>query len=407
MRFTVLHKDKHTQARIGKLRTSRGEVKTPCYMPVATQATVKTLSNQELVDSGAQMILANTYHLYSRPGVELIKKAGGLHKFMSWDRSVLTDSGGYQVFSLQDLSYRRKAYKTPAPMQRINDEGVEFKSPIDGKVYFFTPEEVINAQIIFGSDIMMPLDECVCYPCEYNYAKKAMQRTLNWAKRSRIQATSHNQQATDKYNDLEACSLKPEACSQLLFGIVQGSTYMDLREKCIDELIKIGFDGFAIGGVSVGEPKEEILKIISFTTEKLPEDKIRYCMGIGTPEDILEEVSLGCDLFDCIIPTRHGRNGTCYTWFGKKNIKNAAYISDFATLDKDCNCYTCKTYSRSYIRHLFNTDELLGLRLLSLHNIYFYLQLMKKIRTAIQEDKFEEFKREFIKKYRNENLSRK
>jgi len=380
---------KNLKARLGSINTAHGVINTPCFMPVATNATVKTLSNKELIESGVQVILSNTYHLYMRPGIDLIKKAGGLHEFINWDRPILTDSGGYQVFSLQDLSYRRKNHKTSAPMQKISSDGVKFKSPLDGSVYFFTPEDIIKTQYILASDIIMPLDECIMYPCEYDYAGKSVELTVKWAKRSKTE-----------FNNLHAQNLENQTM-QFLFGIVQGSSYLDLREKCVEELLDIGFDGYALGGASVGEPKKELLKVIAFTAEKLPFDKPRYLMGMGTPLDIIEAVSLGYDLFDCIIPTRHGRNGTCYTWEGKKVIRNASFGQDFSPIDENCGCYTCRTYSRAYIRHLINVGELLGLRLVSLHNIYFYLHLMKSVREAIKESKFEEFKNEFVSKYKN------
>ncbi len=415
MKFTIKQNDKDSNARVSELDTLHGKIETPCFMPVGTQATVRTLSNRELVEAGAQIILGNTYHLYIRPGIDLIEKAGGLHKFMNWNKPILTDSGGYQVFSLQESSYRRKDYVTPAPMQKISDEGVKFKAPIDGREYFFTPEEIIKAQVGLGSDIMMPLDECVKYPCEYDYAKKAMLRSVDWARRSkeefnRLQATGYpvkllrangasKLQVKDKSNQI----LKPETCDlQLVFGIIQGSTYLDLREECLNKIVDIGFDGYAVGGLSVGEPKEELLRIASYSLEHLPRDKPRYMMGVGTPLDIIDAVSLGYDMFDCIIPTRHGRNGTAYTWDGKKVIKNAEFKEDFSPIDENCNCYVCKTYSRAYIRHLFNTREILGLKLLSLHNIHFYLQLMAQIRKAIKKNRFSDFKETFIEKYNNE-----
>jgi len=408
MHYIIQHKDKNTNARIGTLTTVHGEIITPCFMPVGTQATVRTLSNKELIDAGAQIILANTYHLYSRPGLDLISKAGGLHEFMNWDKPILTDSGGYQIFSLQDLSYRRKNYQSPAPMQKIKDDGVKFKSPIDGKTFFFAPEGIIDAQIKLGSDVIMPLDECVRYPCEYNYARTALDRTVTWARRSkkefnRLQAAGYTLTGTDKLQakNEDGQILKPETCSmKLVFGIIQGSTFMDLREECIEKLLLLNFSGYAVGGVSVGEPKQEIEKIISFCSEKLPSNKVRYLMGMGTPLDIIEAVSSGYDLFDCIIPTRHGRNGTAYTWEGKKIVRNASFREDFSPVDEDCDCYTCRTYSKAYIRHLLNIDELLGLRLLSLHNIRFYLKLMEKIREAIGKDNFKNFKNDFIQRYK-------
>ncbi len=363
--FKLIHKDKNSNARLGKLNTAHGEIDTPCFMPVGTQGTVKTLSPQELRESGASVILANAYHLFLRPGMEVIKKAGGLHNFISWPGPILTDSGGYQIFSL-------------ALLRKINDRGVEFQSHIDGQKHFLTPEDVIQIQKDFGSDIIMPLDECVHYPCGKDYATVAMKRTTDWAKRSKAVIGEHR---------------------HLLFGIVQGATYEDLRKSSSEQLIEIGFDGYAIGGVSVGEPKNSSYNIVNFVLELLPQDKPHYLMGVGVPEDIINGVGLGIDMFDCVVPTRYGRNGTAFTSAGKLTIRNSPYIEDFLPLDKECNCYACKNFSRSYLRHLFNTDEILGLRLVSLHNIHFYLELMHKVREAIRQDKFPEFKKEFLSNY--------
>jgi len=380
--FKLIQQDKNSRARIGKLTTSRGEIDTPCFMPVGTQGTVKALSPAELNDAGAQIMLSNAYHLFLRPGIEVIKKAGGLHKFISWDKPILTDSGGYQIFSL-------------ALLRKVRDEGVEFQSHIDGSKHFLRPEDVIDIQKNFGSDIMMPLDECVHYPCAKDYAEVAMKRTLDWARRSK-KATSHKPQATGS-----SVNMKPEACGmkQLLFGIVQGATYEDLRKECAQRLVEIGFGGYAIGGVSVGEPKNLRYNIINFVAGYLPQEKPRYLMGLGTPQDICEAVEMGMDMFDCVIPTRYGRNGTAFISSGKITIRNAPYTEDFSPLDDKCNCYTCKNFSRAYLRHLFNTDEILGLRLVSWHNVYFYLELMQKIRKAIRQDKFAEFKKELFKNY--------
>ncbi len=362
--FKLIHKDKNSKARLGKLITAHGEIDTPSFMPVGTQGTVKTLSPQELKDCRASIILSNAYHLFLRPGREVIKKAGGLHAFMSWSGPILTDSGGYQIFSL-------------ALLRKVNDRGVEFQSHIDGRKHFLTPEDVIQIQKDFGSDIIMPLDECVHYPCSKDYASCAMKRTIDWAKRSK---EIHNNQS-------------------LLFGIIQGATYEDLRQSCSEQLTEIGFDGYAIGGVSVGEPKNLSYNIVNFTLEYLPQDKPHYLMGMGVPEDIIKAVELGIDMFDCVVPTRYGRNGTAFTSEGKLTIRNSPYIEDFSPLDKKCSCYTCKNFSRAYLRHLFNTDEILGLRLVSLHNIHFYLELMRNARDAIAQDRFAEFKKDFLSNY--------
>lgn len=364
--FKVLHQDKITKARVARLKTAHGEINTPCFMPVGTQGTVKTISPQDLIDCKSEIILSNAYHLFLRPGVQIIKKLGGLHKFISWDKPILTDSGGYQIFSL-------------ARLRKITDEGVEFQSHIDGAKHFLTPEDVVKIQNDLGSDIMMPLDECVHFPCERDHAEKALERTTNWAKRSK-KAHSKNKK-------------------QLLFGITQGATYKDLRKRSCEQLIELDFDGYALGGLSVGEPQDLRYNIASFSADYLSIDKPRYLMGVGLPQDILEAVEVGIDMFDCVVPTRYGRNGTAFISEGKITVRNANFSQDQTPLDKNCNCYTCENFSRAYLRHLFNAKEMLGLRLVSLHNIYFFLQLMRDIRSAIKEDKFLGFKKKFLKKF--------
>ncbi len=366
--FKLIHKEKNTKARLGKLITAHGEIDTPCFMPVGTQGTVKTLSAQDLEYCGAQIILSNAYHLFLRPGIELIKKLGGLHKFMGWQKSILTDSGGYQIFSL-------------ALFRKISDEGVEFQSHIDGMKHFLTPEDVIRIQLSLGSDIIMPLDECVHYPCAKDYAGIAMNRTVDWGRRSKNVTHSN--------------------MKQLLFGIVQGATYEDLRKVCAQKLIEVDFDGYALGGLSVGEPQSLRYNIMNFTLEYLPKDKPRYLMGLGTPSDLIEAVESGVDFFDCVIPTRYGRNGTAFTNQGKIIIRNAPYADDARPLDKTCGCYTCMNFSRAYLRHLFNCSEILGMRLVTLHNVYFYLELMRRIREATSQDKLSEFKKDFLSRYNN------
>lgn len=372
MHFSLIHKDKQSKARLGKLTTGHGEISTPCFMPVGTQGTVKTLSPWELRDNQAQIILANAYHLFLRPGIEVIKKAGGLHSFISWEKPILTDSGGYQIFSL-------------AILRKVTDEGVEFQSHINGQKHFLNPENVVEMQRILGSDILMPLDECVHYPSSRHNAEVAMKRTLDWAKRSKKVFSQDGH--TDKEN------------RKLLFGIIQGSTYEDLRKDSVAGLLEIGFDGYAIGGVSVGEPTDLIYNIVHLATALLPEKDPHYSMGVGLPEDILEAVEMGQDMFDCVIPTRYGRSGTAFTACGKLTVRNAAYSEDFKPLDPRCSCYTCQTFSRAYLRHLFNSKEILGLRLVSLHNVHFFLELMRKIRLALAQDKFREFKKEFLADY--------
>lgn len=367
--FKLIKKAGDSRARLGRVITPRGAIDTPAFMPVGTQATVKALSPRELEECGAQIILSNAYHLFLRPGMEVIARAGGLHKFMSWDKPVLTDSGGYQIFSL-------------ALLRKISDEGVEFQSHIDGFKHFLTPEDVLGIQRQLGSDIIMPLDDCAHYPCDREYALNAMNRTITWAQKQRAAFLSSDSPGR-----------------QFLFGIVQGATYEDLRRECAARLIDIGFDGYALGGLSVGEPKELMYSTAAYTAPLLPEDKPRYMMGIGLPEDLIECAGLGIDMFDCVAPTRYGRNGTAFTSTGRLAIRNAPYTFDLGPLDPECSCYACKNFSRAYLRHMFNTSEILGLQLVSLHNIHFYLSLMKRVREAISRDRFAEFKKEFLSKY--------
>jgi len=343
-------------------------INTPVFMPVGTGATVKAMTPEELVGLGAEIILSNTYHLYLRPGVDIVKEAGGLHQFMHWERPILTDSGGYQVFSLGAL-------------RKITDEGVKFQSHIDGSYHFLTPEKVIQTQVALGSDIIMPLDECVSYPCGYEEAKKAVERTTDWAIRSK--------------NQLSAVSYQLSA----LFGIVQGSVYKDLRFKSLEELVELDFPGYAIGGLSVNEPKPLIYEVLEYTAPALPKDKPRYLMGLGPPEDLLYAIEQGCDMFDCVIPTRHARTGQVFTHKGPLVVRNAPRARDYTPLDPECGCYTCRNYSRAYIRHLIKTGEILGARLNTCHNLYFMIDLMRKAREAILENRYLEFKREFLQKY--------
>ncbi|MDP3730458.1 MAG: tRNA guanosine(34) transglycosylase Tgt, partial [Candidatus Omnitrophota bacterium] len=339
--FRLIHKDKSSKARLGVLETAHGKVNTPVFMPVGTQGTVKAISNDELLECGAEIILGNAYHLNLRPGLGIIKKAGGLHKFMGWQGPILTDSGGYQVFSL-------------AKLRSLSEEGAEFSSHIDGSRHFITPENAIEIQEVLGSDIMMTFDECVHYPAARDYVEQSLALTTKWAKRSKEYYMGHGSWVMGQEK-------------RLLFGIAQGSTYLDLRKKAVDELLSIGFDGYAIGGVSVGEPQDLIHEISSYTASLLPEDKARYLMGMGTPVDMLEAVSNGIDMFDCVVPTRNGRNGQAFTWNGELQLRNAKYKEDFSPIDKDCECMACRLHTRAYIRHLFNTEEILGLRLVSLH----------------------------------------
>lgn len=365
MEFTLLKQDKNTKARAGKLKTLHGEVNTPVFMPVGTQGTVKAVTVRELNEVKAEVILANTYHIYLRPGVNVIKNAGGLHKFINWDKIILTDSGGFQVFSLSNL-------------RKVTEEGVIFQSYLDGSEHLFSPEKVIEVQNILGADIIMPLDEVVPYPCDYNEALSALQRTTNWAKR-----------AKKVHKDKK----------QSLFGIIQGSVYKDLRERSSSEIVNMDFDGIAIGGLSVGETKPLMYDIINIVVPLIPQYKPRYLMGVGTPEDLWECVERGIDMFDCVMPTRIARNGTIYTNKGRLVIRNAIYSNDFSPLDDECDCYTCKNFTRAYLRHLINSGEITGMQLNTLHNLYFMIKLQDKIRSSILNNNFLEEKQEFFKKY--------
>lgn len=369
-KFELVALDVKTSARAGLIYTDHGVIETPIFMPVGTQGTVKAVEQRELVEIGAQIILGNTYHLYLRPGTDVILKAGGLHKFISWDRGILTDSGGFQIFSL-------------AQFRKISKEGVRFQSHIDGSYHFFTPESVVDIQRILGSDIMMCLDECTPYPCDYDYALKSNQLTIEWAKRAR-----------ERFDATEPLY----GHTQAIFGIVQGSVYPEIRAKSAEELVKLDFDGYAIGGLAVGEPVETMYQIVEFTASLLPVDKPRYLMGVGTPENILEAISRGIDMFDCVIPTRNGRNATLYTREGKFSIKNAIYKEDFTPVDQNCDCYTCRNFTRAYIRHLFNADEILALQLASIHNLAFYLWLVKEARNHIIQGDFLEWKDKMLQK---------
>ena len=364
--YELLHVCKQTGARRGIVHTPHGDIQTPVFMPVGTQATVKSMTPEELKEVGAQIILANTYHLFLRPGHELIKEAGGLHKFMHWDRPILTDSGGFQVFSLGAL-------------RTISEEGVEFRSHLDGSKQFLSPEKAMEVENALGADIIMAFDECCPYPSTYEYTKKSMERTTRWAKRCK-----------------EAHSRKEE---QGLFGIIQGGFYKDLRKQSAEDLIKLDFPGYAIGGISVGEPKEEFLDILNYTAPLMPENKPRYLMGVGTPDYLVEAAIAGIDMCDCVIPTRLARHGTAFTSKGKIVVRNASYERDFNPLDDECDCYTCKNYTRAYIRHLVKTNEILGIRLLSIHNIKFLTNLMDKVRIEIERDNLGSFRKEFYRKY--------
>lgn len=364
--YELLHIDKNTGARRGVIHTPHGDIQTPIFMPVGTQATVKSMTPEELKENGAQIILGNTYHLHFRPGDELVKEAGGLHKFMKWDKPILTDSGGFQVFSLSAL-------------RKISEEGVEFTSELDGSKHLFTPESVMQIEENLGADIIMAFDECCPYPSTYEYTKQSMERTTRWAIRcKKAHAT------TDK---------------QALFGIIQGGFYQDLREQSAKDLIALDLPGYAIGGIAIGEPKEEYLRILRPTAKLMPENKPRYMMGIGSPDYLIEAVLAGIDMGDCVLPTRIARHGTAMTSQGKIVVRNASFERDFSPLDPECDCYTCKNYTRAYIRHLIKCKEILGMRLLSIHNIKFLTNLMERVRIEIENDNLLNFKNEFYKKY--------
>jgi len=355
--FEIIKKDRFSRARLGRVKTDHGSFTTPAFLPVGTQGAVKSLTPEELVEIGVEAILGNTYHLYLRPGHETIGKLGGLHTFIHWERPILTDSGGFQIFSLGSL-------------RKVSEEGVTFQSHLDGSSHFLTPEKVMEIQRVLGSDIAMVLDECIPYPSPYDYVKASMERTSRWAKR---------------------CLQVRRETDPALFAIVQGGVHRDLREKSAQTLVEMGFQGYAMGGLSVGEPKSMMLDVLEWTTPLLPEHTPRYLMGVGTPEDIIDAVILGVDFFDCVLPTRNARNGTLFTSSGKISIKQAQYAEDRRPVDETCACYTCRHYSRAYLRHLYLSKEILSSRLNTIHNLYYYMNLLVKIREAIQEGSLLDF----------------
>ncbi|HBC92063.1 MAG TPA: tRNA guanosine(34) transglycosylase Tgt [Pelotomaculum sp.] len=365
LHYSVIQQDKSCGARLGLLHTAHGTVETPIFMPVGTQAAVKTMTPEEVKEVGGRLILSNTYHLYLRPGQELIREAGGLHRFMNWDGPILTDSGGFQVFSL-------------GPLRKISEEGVTFRSHIDGSEHFFNPEKAVEVQEALGSDIAMVFDECAPYPCTHEYALEALQRTTRWARRC---ADAHRRE------------------DQALFGIVQGGTFADLRRQSALDLVELDFPGYAIGGLSVGEPKAVMYEMIDVTVGFLPPDKPRYLMGVGSPDCLVEGVVRGIDMFDCVLPTRIARNGTVLTRHGKLVVRNAEYARDFEPLDPTCDCYACRNYSRAYIRHLIKAGEVLGIRLTTIHNLRFIQRLMEEIRDAVRKGNILEYRDKFLKNY--------
>ncbi|MFY9284856.1 MAG: tRNA guanosine(34) transglycosylase Tgt [Miniphocaeibacter sp.] len=364
--YTLVKESSNSNARLGYIDTPHGRIETPIFMPVGTRGTVKTMTSHELYDINAQIILGNTYHLYLKPGQEVLREAGGLHKFMNWNRPILTDSGGFQVFSLNTI-------------RKITEEGVEFRSHIDGSKHFISPEKSMEIQNDIGSDIMMAFDECAPYPASKEYIENSMHRTLRW-----LQRCKDYHKNTDK---------------QSLFGIVQGGMFKDLREYSAKATVEIDLPGYAIGGLSVGEPRDLMIEYLNHTIQFLPKDKPRYLMGVGTPDYLFEAVEAGIDMADCVLPTRIARKGTALTSHGKLVVRNAKYSKDFRPLDEECNCYTCQNYSRAYIRHLVNVNEILGARLLTIHNLSFLINMMDKIRQSIKEDRFLEYKHEFYDKY--------
>ncbi len=365
MRFKLIKKDRHTAARRGTLNTPHGVIETPIFMPVGTHAAMKAMTPEQVKENGAQIILSNTYHLHLRPGESLVEKAGGLHKFMAWDGPILTDSGGFQVFSL--------------PNKRITEDGAYFRHEITGEEVFLDPAKAIAIQEALGADIIMAFDECIPFPCDKAYAAQSTRKTLRWA---------------------EQCKKAQTRKDQALFGIVQGSVFEDLREMCAKEMVAMDFPGYAIGGVSVGEGLELLKKVVAMTAPFLPEDKPRYLMGVGLPEDILESVERGMDMFDCVIPTRYARSATLFTNRGKIRLTNKNFRRDFYPVEPNCSCYTCRNFTRAYLHHLFVSNEVLSAILASIHNVHFYLNMMAEIRKAIVEDRFSEYKRGFLDEYK-------
>ena len=374
--FELLAQDPSLKARRGRLTTAHGAIDTPAFIPVGTQGSVKATSPRELRELDAQIVLGNTYHLFVRPGLDVIKHFGGLHKFMNWDGPILTDSGGYQIFSLSKL-------------RKITEEGVHFQNHVDGTPAFISPEIAMEIQAALGSDIAMVLDECAPYPCEYDYAARSAEMTTRWAKRCK--------------SEFEIRNSKFEIKRQL-FGIVQGATFDDLRKSSAQAIVDLSFDGYAIGGVSVGEPQDEMMRAVESAEPALPEHKPRYAMGLGTPPQLLEMIARGIDMFDCVLPTRLARNGTAFTATGTINLKNAEFILDKRPIEEDCTCPTCREFARGYIRHLVKAEEILGLRLITLHNLHFYLDLMKRARAEIENGTFDEFRKRFVSNYKTRDV---
>jgi queuine tRNA-ribosyltransferase len=385
--FQLLQTD--GKARRGRLTTAHGVIETPAFMPVGTQGSVKGVSPRELRELAAQIILSNTYHLFVRPGLDVLRNFGGLHNFMNWNGPILTDSGGYQIFSL-------------AKIRKITEEGAHFQNHLDGTPTFISPEIAMEIQATLGSDIAMVLDECPPYPCAHEYAARSLELTARWAKRC-VTAFRRDRVTAEEATDADTPARR-HADTRLLFGIVQGGTFEDLRRASAEATVQIGFDGYAIGGVSVGEPEEEMMQAVEWSEPFLPNDKPRYAMGLGTPPQLLELIARGVDMFDCVLPTRLARNGTAFTGRGTLNLKNAEFTLQKGPIEEGCICPACSEFSRSYIRHLIKAEEILGLRLITLHNLHFYLDLMRRARGAIETATFDSFRRDFVAGYQNQNL---
>ncbi|MFL6515791.1 MAG: tRNA guanosine(34) transglycosylase Tgt [Chthoniobacterales bacterium] len=402
--FELIKQDSGSKARRGRLTTCHGAIETPAFMPVGTQGTVKGISPRELRELNAQIILGNTYHLFVRPGLDVIRHVGGLHRFMNWTGPILTDSGGYQIFSL-------------AKLRKITDDGVHFQNHVDGTPAFISPEIAMEIQQTLGSDIAMVLDECPPWPCERDYAARSLEMTIRWAKRCKQwkeanveRPTANAQRRISEKSESNVQRSTPEEASlnsqlstlnPLLFGIVQGATYDDLRKESAQALVEIGFDGYAVGGVSVGEPEEEMMRAVEASEPYLPSDRPRYAMGLGTPPQMLEMVARGIDVFDCVLPTRLARNGTAFTASGTLNLKNAEFAMQTGPIEAGCRCPACSEFSLTYIRHLVKAEEILGLRLITLHNLHFYLDLMSKARSAIQAGTFQQLRKDFVAGYKS------
>jgi queuine tRNA-ribosyltransferase len=385
--FELIGKDPSSKARRGRVTTRHGVIETPAFMPVGTQGSVKAVSSRELHELEAQIILGNTYHLFVRPGLEVIRKCGGLHRFINWDGPILPDSGGYQIFSL-------------AKLRKITEEGAHFQNHIDGSAAFISPEIAMEIQSVLGSDIAMVLDECPPWPCEYDYAARSLEMTHRWAKRCKTIWESGFRKPERKDEIAADLSEIRNPKSAVVFGIVQGATFEDLRRSSAQALAAMDFDGYAIGGVSVGEPEPEMMQAVEWSEPHLPENKPRYAMGLGTPPQMIELIARGVDMFDCVLPTRVARTGTAYTAAGSLILRNAEFTSQTGPVEEGCACEACNGYSRAYIRHLLKSEEILGLRLLSIHNLHFYLELMKKARRAIEDGSFSEFRARFAGGYR-------